>query len=307
MTKRNVLVFGGSGQVGWELRHQLGRLGQIEGIESPRVDFSHPDAIRKAVREAQPAFILNAAAYTAVDKAESEPELAAAINAIAPGILAEEAKRLGSILIHYSTDYVFDGTKSGPYLETDTPNPLNVYGRTKLAGDEAIQSVGGDYLILRTSWVYGPLGSNFLLTMLRLAAERTELRIVDDQLGAPTSSASIARATAEILSPLLSTPQAGLSGRSGIYNLTNAGATTWFGFAKAILTAQFAITGSPIPHLVPIKTSEFPRPAKRPANSRLSCQRLEETFGVRMPAWQDALSGVLETLRNGSNEPSGNV
>jgi dTDP-4-dehydrorhamnose reductase len=306
MTKRNVLVFGGSGQVGWELRRQLSRLGQIDGVESPRVDFAHSDAIRQAVREAQPAFILNAAAYTAVDKAESEPELAAAINAIAPGILAEEAKRLGSMLIHYSTDYVFDGTKPAPYLETDTPNPLNVYGRTKLAGDQAIQSVGGEYLILRTSWVYGPRGGNFLLTMLRLAAERTELRIVDDQLGAPTASVSIAQATTEILTPLLSSPQAGLHGRSGIYNLTNAGATTWFGFAKAILTAQTAISGARIPNLVPIKTSEFPRPAKRPANSRLSCQRLEETFGVQMPTWQDALSRVLETLRKGSSEASGN-
>jgi len=306
MTKRNVLVFGGSGQVGWELRRQLSRLGQIDGVESPRVDFAHSDAIRQAVREAQPAFILNAAAYTAVDKAESEPELAAAINAIAPGILAEEAKRLGSMPIHYSTDYVFDGTKPAPYLETDTPNPLNVYGRTKLAGDQAIQSVGGEYLILRTSWVYGPRGGNFLLTMLRLAAERTELRIVDDQLGAPTASVSIAQATTEILTPLLSSPQAGLNGRSGIYNLTNAGATTWFGFAKAILTAQTAISGARIPNLVPIKTSEFPRPAKRPANSRLSCQRLEETFGVQMPTWQDALSRVLETLRKGSSEASGN-
>ena len=306
MTKRNVLVFGGSGQVGWELRRQLSRLGQIDGVESPRVDFAHSDAIRQAVREAQPAFILNAAAYTAVDKAESEPELAAAINAIAPGILAEEAKRLGSMLIHYSTDYVFEGTKPATYLETDTPNPLNVYGRTKLAGDQAIQSVGGEYLILRTSWVYGPRGGNFLLTMLRLAAERTELRIVDDQLGAPTASVSIAQATTEILTPLLSSPQAGLHGRSGIYNLTNAGATTWFGFAKAILTAQTAISGARIPNLVPIKTSEFPRPAKRPANSRLSCQRLEETFGVQMPTWQDALSRVLETLRKGSSEASGN-
>jgi dTDP-4-dehydrorhamnose reductase len=307
MTKSDVLVFGGSGQVGWELRHRISRLGQIGQVESPRVDFSDPDAIRKAVREVRPAFIVNAAAYTAVDKAEAEPELAAAINAIAPGILAEEARRFGSILIHYSTDYVFDGTKPAPYFETDAPNPLNVYGRTKLAGDQAIQSVGGDYLILRTSWVYGPRGTNFLLTMLRLAAERTELRIVDDQLGAPTSSASIARATLEILAPMLSSPQHGLRGLSGIYNLTNTGATTWFRFAKAIFTAQSAVSAAPIPNLVPIKTSEFPRPARRPANSRLSCQCLEETFDVRMQTWQDALSDVLQVLGKGSSEANGNV
>ena len=251
------------------------------------------------MRAAQPAVIVNAAAYTAVDKAETEPALAYAINAAAPGVLAEEAKRLGSILVHYSTDYVFDGTKQGAYLETDLPNPVNVYGKTKLAGDEAIQSAGGDYLILRTSWVYGARGSNFLLTMLRLARERAELRIVDDQTGAPTSSECIAQATADLLAQLLAPQGGGLQGRSGIYNLTNAGETTWFGFAKAFLSKPQEVTGAITPSLVPITTAEFPRPARRPANSCLSCRRVEEAFGVRMPHWEDALGLVLETLRDG--------
>jgi dTDP-4-dehydrorhamnose reductase len=304
MTKTKMLVFGRSGQVGWELRHKLACLGQVTGVEYPEIDFSNPDSIRNAVRAAEPAVIINAAAYTAVDKAESEPALAWAINGTAPGVLAEEAKRLGSILVHYSTDYVFDGTKQGSYVETDAPNPLNVYGQTKLAGDEAIQSVGGDFLILRTSWVYGSRGSNFLLTMLRLAKERPELRIVDDQIGAPTSSECIAQATANLLAQLLAPTGGGLQGRSGIYNLTNAGETTWFGFAKAFLTKQY---GAATPNLIPITTGEFPRPARRPANSRLSCQRVEETFGVRMPHWEDALSLVLETLAEGVAPASGNA
>jgi dTDP-4-dehydrorhamnose reductase len=297
MANSKILIFGGSGQVGWELRRNLSSLGQIGPIEIPKVDFSQADSIRETLRASKPSVILNAAAYTAVDKAESEPELAMAINGTAPGVIAEEAKRLGSILVHYSTDYVFDGTKSGPYLETDTHNPLSVYGKTKLAGDEAIQAVDCEALILRTTWVYGARGTNFLLTMLRLASERSELRIVDDQHGAPTSSECIAQTTADILAQISPPANGGLNGRSGIYNLTNAGETTWFGFAKALLANQCEFNGTRVPNLVPIKTSEFPRPAARPSNSRLSCQRLEDTFGVRMPNWEDALSHVLETLR----------
>ncbi len=300
MQNTKILVFGRIGQVGWELRHKLACLGQVTAIEYPEVDFSNSDSIRTAVRAAEPAVILNAAAYTAVDKAESDPDLAMAINGIAPGVIAEEAKRLGSLLVHYSTDYVFDGTKPSPYVETDLPNPVNVYGKTKLAGDQAIQSVGGDYLILRTSWVYGARGSNFLLTMLRLAQERPELRIVDDQIGAPTSSECIAQATANILAQLLSPSGGRLNGRCGIYNLTSTGETSWYGFAKALLTKSSGTYGFTVPNLISIKTSEFPRPAKRPANSRLSCQRLEQTFGVTLPPWEDALSLVLETLAEAS-------
>jgi dTDP-4-dehydrorhamnose reductase len=240
---------------------------------------------------------VNAVAYTAVDKAESETELAMAINGTAPGVLAEEAKRLGCVLVHYSTDYVFDGAKQEPYMETDAPHPMNVYGRSKLAGDEAIQRVGGEFVILRTSWVYGARGNNFLLTMLRLAKEKTELRIVDDQIGSPTTSECIAQATADILAQLLAPAGGGLEGRSGIYNLTCAGETSWFGFAQEFLSAQ---VGSATPKLIPIPASKFPRPAKRPANSRLLCRRVEETFGVVMPDWKVALALVLETLREGS-------
>ena len=296
MKNLKVFILGRVGQVGWELRHRLACLGVVTAIDYPEVDFSKPDSIRKTVRAAAPAVIVNAAAYTAVDKAESEVELAMAINGMGPGVIAEEVKRLGSILVHYSTDYVFDGTKHGPYVESDATNPLNVYGRSKLAGDEAIAAVGGDYLILRTSWVYGARGNNFLLTMLRLAKEKTELRIVDDQIGSPTTSECIAQATADILAQLLAPSGGRMQGRSGIYNLTCAGEASWFGFAKEFLSAQ---VGNATPKLIPIPTSEFPRPAKRPANSRLSCKLVEETFGVVMPDWKVALALVLETLNEG--------
>jgi dTDP-4-dehydrorhamnose reductase len=307
MQNTKILVFGRIGQVGWELRHKLACLGEVTAIDYPEIDFSKPDSIRTTVRTAEPTVIINAAAYTAVDKAESDPDLAMAINGTAPGVIAEEAKRLDSLLVHYSTDYVFDGTKLSPYVETDAPNPINVYGRTKLAGDQAIESVGGDYLILRTSWVYGARGSNFLLTMLRLAQERPELRIVDDQIGAPTSSECIAQATANILAQLLAPSGRGLDGRSGIYNLTSTGETSWFGFAKVLLTKSSGTFGFTVPNLIPIKTSDFPRPAKRPANSRLSCQRLEQTFGVTLPHWERALSLVLDTLTKGSSSVSSKV
>jgi dTDP-4-dehydrorhamnose reductase len=295
-----VLVFGRTGQLGWELRHKLACLGPIARVDTPDVDFTRPETIRDVVRAAEPAVIVNAAAYTAVDKAETEPELAMAINGTAPGVLAEEAKRLGSVLVHYSTDYVYDGTKQGAWVETDAPNPLNVYGKTKLAGDEAIAAVGCEHLILRTSWVYGARGNNFLLTMLRLSKERAELRIVDDQTGAPTSSECIAEATADILAQLLAPAGGGLQGRSGVYNLTCAGATTWFGFAKALLEKSAGSLGAGTPELTPIATSAFPRPAARPMNSRLSGARIKETFGVVMPDWESALDMVLETLRDGA-------
>jgi dTDP-4-dehydrorhamnose reductase len=292
---QKILVFGRVGQVGWELRHKLACLGEVTSVDYPEIDFSKPDTIRAAVRAAQPAIIVNAAAYTAVDKAESTPEPAWAINATGPGVIAEEAKRLGALIVHYSTDYVYDGSKQEPWVETDAPNPLNVYGQTKLAGDQAIAAVGGDYLILRTSWVYGARGGNFLLTMLRLAKERPELRIVDDQTGSPTTSECIAQATAQILAQVMAPGGGGLAGRSGVYHLTNSGATTWFGFAKAILSRE------PLsPKLTPIASSEYPVPATRPSNSVLSCERLAETFGVRMPAWEDALDLVRETLAEGS-------
>jgi dTDP-4-dehydrorhamnose reductase len=300
MRNSRILIFGRIGQVGWELRHKLACLGQVSTVEYPEVDFTNSDSIRSAVRAVEPAVIVNAVAYTAVDRAESELQRAMAINATGPGVLAEEAKRLGGLLIHYSTDYVFDGSKLTPWVETDAPNPLNAYGRTKLAGDQAIQASGCDHLIFRTSWVYGARGNNFLLTMLRLGKERAGLRIVDDQIGSPTSSECIAQATSDVLAQVLAPGGAGIQGRSGIYNLTSSGETSWFGFAKAILSEAAVRFGSPLPNLVPILTADYPTPAKRPANSRLSCERLEQTFGVSLPHWEQALSLVLDTLAEGS-------
>src|SRR5580658_10018184 len=294
MKSPKILIFGQLGQVGWELRHKLACLGQVVSVGREKIDFSKPDSIREVIRAVGPSAIVNAAAYTAVDKAETDLESAWAINATAPGVIAEEAKRLGSPLVHYSTDYVYDGSKLGAWVETDKPNPLNVYGKSKLAGDEAIEAVGGDYLILRTSWVYGARGANFLLTMMRLAKERSELRVVDDQTGSPTTSECIAQATADILAQVI-TPGRGLAGRSGVYHLTSSGATTWFGFAKEFLSRQ-AIC----PKLTPIPASEYPLPAVRPVNSVLSCDRIVETFGIRMPSWELALDLVLETLAEGA-------
>jgi len=289
------LMFGRVGQVGWELRHKLACLGQVASVDFPEIDFSKADTIREAIRAAEPNVIVNAAAYTAVDKAEATPDPAWALNATGPAVIAEEAKRLGALMVHYSTDYVYDGSKQGSWVETDAPGPLNVYGETKLAGDEAIAAAGGDYLILRTSWVYGARGANFLLTMLRLAKERPELRIVDDQTGSPTTSECIAQATADILAQVLSPRGDGMAGRSGVYHLTNSGATTWFGFAREFLSKQ------PVcPKLTPIPASEYPVPAKRPVNSVLCCEKLAEAFGVRMPSWELALELVLETLAEGA-------
>jgi len=296
MHNAKIVVLGRSGQVGWELSRKLACLGHVTAVGTSEIDLSRPDSIRSFLRTVRPTIIVNAAAYTSVDMAEKESELAAAINGVAPAVLAEEAKRMGSILVHYSTDYVFDGTKTGSYVETDTPNPINVYGKTKLAGDLAIESVGGAYLILRTSWVYGWRGNNFLLTMARLAQERPELRIVNDQVGAPTCSECIAQATANILAQVLAPAGNGLDGRSGVYNLTSNGETTWFGFAKASLTKLAGTAGVTIPKLIPISTSDFPRPARRPVNSRLGCQKLRETFGVALPHWEHALSMVLDAM-----------
>jgi dTDP-4-dehydrorhamnose reductase len=296
MRNSKILIFGRTGQVAWELRHKLACLGQLFTVGHSEADFANPDSIRAAVRKIEPTVIVNAAAYTAVDKAEIEIDQATAINATGPGVLAEEAKRLGSLLVHYSTDYVFDGTKQSPWVEMDRPNPLNVYGRTKLAGEQAIQASGCEHLIFRTSWVYGARGSNFLLTMLRLAKDRPELRIVSDQIGAPTSSECIAEATADVLAQVFAPQGGGLQGRSGVYHFTCSGETTWFGFAKALLTQTAAKTGVVVPNLIPILTAEYPTPAARPANSRLSCQRLKDTFGIGLPLWVQALDLVLEAL-----------
>jgi dTDP-4-dehydrorhamnose reductase len=277
-----ILLTGRDGQVGWELQKTLAPLGELTALGLAELDLSDAGRLREAVREANPDVIVNAAAYTAVDKAESERDVAFAVNATAPGILAEEAKRNGALLVHYSTDYVFDGTKPAPYVEEDEPNPLNVYGASKLAGERAIAASGCRHLILRTSWVYGPRGSNFYLTMLRLARERPELRVVDDQVGAPTSSLAIARATAQLLR----------RDALGLYHMCAAGVTTWCGFARAILARAGVATP-----VVAIGTEDYPMPAKRPLNSRLNCSRLHAAFGVALAPWEEQLSEVTLAAR----------
>lgn len=291
-----ILLTGKNGQVGWELQRTLATLGEVVATDSREMDLADPDAIRKAIREIEPGLIVNAAAYTAVDRAEAEAELAMAINGTAPGIMAEEAKKLNAAIVHYSTDYVFDGTKPSPYLEEDVPSPLNVYGQTKLAGERAVQAAGAPHLILRTSWVYGARGKNFLLTMQRLAKERDELKIVADQTGAPTWSRLIAEATAQVLAqcfaPIHHSPFT-IDETTGIYHLTNAGRTSWFGFAQAILES------APV-RLAPIATEDYPLPARRPPNSLLSNDKLRETFGIALPAWDEALRLCLaEAARSG--------
>lgn len=295
-----ILLTGKNGQVGWELQRTLAPLGDVVAVDRQALDLTSPDAIRALIREVKPSLIVNPAAYTAVDKAESEPEIAMAVNGNAPAIMAEEAKRLGAAMVHFSTDYVFDGSKGSPYTEEDAPCPINVYGRTKLAGEQAIQAAGIPHLILRTSWVYGSRGKNFLLTILRLAGERDELKIVDDQIGAPTSSRMIAEATGQILaqchSPIPHSPSL-ITQNSGLYHLTAAGQTSWHGFTAAILENRTRLTGAPAPRLSPIPTSAYPLPAPRPYYSVMSNDRLQRTFGVAMPAWQSGLNLCMEEMQ----------
>lgn len=281
-----ILVTGKSGQVGYELMRSLQPLGEVIGIDQDHMDLADLDQVRDVIRRVQPGLIVNPAAYTAVDKAETEPDLAMRINGLAPGVMAEEAAKLGAAVVHYSTDYVFDGTKQEPYTEADQPCPLNVYGRTKLAGEQAITASGVPHLIFRTSWVYGMRGKNFLLTIMKLAAERDELRIVADQHGAPTWCRTLADTTACILAQAKGASDSAAWWRenSGLYHLTAQGATTWHGFADALLEQA-----EKKPRLVPISSSEYPVPAARPGNSRLSCAVLMEKFG-HLPHWRDALA-----------------
>ena len=287
-----ILLTGRTGQVGWELERRLSSLGQLFAFDRVSLDLANPDQIVARVREVKPDLIVNAAAYTAVDRAESEPRLAAQVNATAPRILAEEAKRLGVALIHYSTDYVFDGAKSTPYVESDSPNPLNAYGKSKLEGELSIQASGCRYLILRTSWVYGMRGTNFLLTILRLARERPELRVVDDQIGAPTWCRDVAYATAQ----LVAEAAAGRAG--GLYHLTATGATSWCGFAREILRVRGVETP-----VRAVSTAEYPTPARRPANSLLSCAAIAARWKLQLPEWQDSLAGCLRDVDSAAMRP----
>ena len=288
-----ILLTGVSGQVGWELQRTLMTLGEVISVGRETMNLAQPDTIRQTIRDIKPNLIVNPAAYTAVDQAESQPDLAMAINGIAPGVIAEEAKRLGAAIVHYSTDYVFDGEKNTPYTENDPPNPQNIYGKTKLAGEEAIASVGVDHLILRTSWVYGLRGKNFLLTMQRLAKEREEIRVVDDQIGTPTWSRLIAEVTAQILLPSLHNAGDFFASKGGLYHLTSHGKTSWYGFAKEIFTYNLQQNEQKLQRLIPITSQEYPTAATRPAYSLLDNSKLSDTFKIFIPEWQKILDLVL--------------
>jgi len=289
-----ILLTGCRGQLGRELKRSLECLGRVIACDRQQLDLAEPDALRDAVRSIAPVAIVNAAAYTAVDKAEAEPAQADAVNAVAPGILAEEAQRLGALLIHYSSDYVFDGRKPQPYGEDDAAAPLSAYGRSKLAGERAIAAVGGRYLIFRTSWVYGLHGNNFMNTMLRLGRERAELRaplrVVGDQVGAPTWTRHLADVTALVL--------ARRDRPTGLYHLAAAGATSWHGYAEAIFAeARSAglLQDAPLVHR--IDSADYPLPAPRPANSRLDCTRFRRDFGLDLPDWRAGLADCLADAR----------
>jgi dTDP-4-dehydrorhamnose reductase len=283
-----ILITGKTGQVGYELERSLQGLGEITAVDRTQMDLADLDQVRTVIRSVKPDLLVNAAAYTAVDKAESETQLAMRINSEAPAVMAEEAKRLGASMIHYSTDYVFDGTKTSPYTEDDIPSPINSYGRSKLAGEQAIVAAGIPHLILRTSWVYGMRGKNFLLTVLRLAKERDELRIVSDQHGAPTWCRTIADTTAHAVAQSIASENAQdwWRERSGIYHLTAQGQTTWYGFAKAILDHP-SIANKPA--VMPIPSTSYPSPARRPVNSVMNCERWLNTF-CDLPPWNEALT-----------------
>ncbi|OUL26015.1 dTDP-4-dehydrorhamnose reductase [Nostoc sp. RF31YmG] len=297
MTK--ILLTGVTGQVGWELQRTLMTLGEViptgREVLSPnlRMDLSQPDTIRHVIREVQPDLIINAAAYTAVDRAESEPELAMAVNGTAPGVIAEEAKLIGAGIIHYSTDYVFNGTQATPYTEEDQPDPQNIYGKTKLAGEIAILAVDVPHLILRTSWVYGLRGKNFLLTMLKLAHEREELKVVNDQVGSPTWSRMIAESTAQILSQGIHEINSFLSSNGGIYHLTATGQTSWYGFAKAIFELDPNSSQQKLKKLLGIPSEQYPTPVKRPAYSSLNTHKVSSIFGLTLPSWKRNLELTL--------------
>jgi len=292
----NILLFGKGGQVGWELQRSLSVLGQVTALDFDSTehcgDFSNPAGLADTVRALRPDTIVNAAAHTAVDKAESEPDLARTLNATAPGVLAQEAARLGAWLVHYSTDYVFDGTGTRPWVETDAPAPLSVYGRTKWEGEQLIAQSGAKHLILRTSWVYAARGGNFAKTMLRLAKERERLTVIDDQWGAPTGADLLADVTAHAIRHLQTRPQ-----DAGLYHLVASGETNWNLYAKYVLAqaqqAQPAIELRAT-EVAPVPTSTFPTPARRPHNSRLNTQKLQATFGLTLPHWQLGVARMLQ-------------
>ncbi|MDD2662450.1 MAG: dTDP-4-dehydrorhamnose reductase [Dechloromonas sp.] len=291
------LLTGKNGQVGFELQRALAPLGEVVAVDRSACDLADPDAIRALIAGLRPDVIVNPAAYTAVDRAESDETAAHAINATAPGVIGEAARAIGAVVVHYSTDYVFDGSGEGAYRESDTPNPQSVYGRTKLAGEQALQASGADHLIFRTSWVFGAHGGNFAKTMLRLAGERDVLKVVADQYGAPTPAALLADATAQVLGRLQREGKRGFP--FGLYHLVADGVTTWHAYAQAVVSAA-AAAGKPLKiaaaDIEAIPTSAYPVPAPRPANSRLNTDQFRQAFGLRLPPWEEGLVHVLQQL-----------
>lgn len=293
-----ILLFGKGGQVGWELQRSLAPLGELVALDAYSHglcgDATNLEGIAQTVRAVSPEVIVNAAAHTAVDKAESEPELARTVNALAPGVLAHEAKRCGAWLVHYSTDYVFDGSGSKPWVEADPTGPLSVYGSTKLEGEEAIRASGCPHLIFRTSWVYGARGSNFAKTMLRLGQERDRLTVIDDQIGSPTGADLLADVTAHAVRTVLQRPELG-----GLYHLVAGSETSWHGYASFVLDlahrAGINLKVSP-ETVVPIPTSAFPSPARRPHNSRLDTTKLRSALGLHLPHWQTGVARMLTEI-----------
>ncbi|WP_038214081.1 dTDP-4-dehydrorhamnose reductase [Xenophilus azovorans] len=295
-----ILLFGKGGQVGWELQRSLAPLGELVALDFDstdlHADFSQPDALASTVEKVRPDVIVNAAAHTAVDKAESEPELARTLNTTSPGVIATAAQRIGALMVHYSTDYVFDGSGDQPWKEDDATGPLSVYGRTKLEGEQLVAAHCPRHLIFRTSWVYAARGGNFAKTMLRLAKERERLTVIDDQFGAPTGAELLADVTAHAIRDTLREPDK----KAGLYHLVADGVTTWHGYARFVL-AQAQAAGVELkagPDAVaPVPTSAFPTPARRPGNSRLDTSKLRQTFGLQLPSWQDGVTRMLrETL-----------
>jgi len=288
----NFLVTGATGQVGFEVVRAISPLGRVFAPSRIELDLGSPGSIREAVRAIRPSVIINAGAYTAVDRAEIERDACHAINAVAPSVLAEEAAASGSLLIHFSTDYVFDGSRGGPYVEDDQPHPVNWYGETKLAGEQAIQRVAGRFLILRTSWVFAARGANFFRTMLRLAHDRSEIRVVDDQSGCPTSARVLAATTAVLVQQIGGSQ--GAATKSGVYHVTSPDYTTWAGFAEAIMMRLVRRRAEDSPRIVGIASSEYPTAAKRPGFSVLSSENLGRTCGLWLPPWREQLELVAQ-------------
>jgi dTDP-4-dehydrorhamnose reductase len=287
----NILLTGKTGQVGRELERVLARLGSVSAVNREQMDLADPDSIRSAIRKLAPALIVNAAAYTAVDKAESAPDLAMQVNGVAPGIMAEEAQRCGAVFLHYSTDYVFDGKQEAPYAEEDVPHPLNAYGRSKLAGEQAIAAVGGAYFVIRTSWIYSAVPPNFVLAILKLAREKKELPVVTDQIGSPTWARSLACATCQLAEKALDARD-----KAGIYHLSAGGYTPRLAFAEKIIDFAREVSGdrSNWAVLRPVTTAQYPLPATRPLNSATSKEKIRRVFGISMANWEADLRRYLE-------------